>query len=174
MLCPSLTETTCSNLTTVFTSTGRISANVCVCRACLPQLEIAAERNLKNVCFFSPESYLVIIIGIQILLLFENGGKLTWIGFSLWRPRWTEWVLIPDDFWKKKRIDMGEFPGVSPSRSMLDLLLWAGLFLLWIQCPVENENPWVLHDLECLRFLHACLILLSKSYWSIDFFSKNL
>lgn len=114
MLCPSLTETTCSNLTTVFTSTGRISANVCVCRACLPQLEIAAERNLKNVCFFSPESYLVIIIGIQILLLFENGGKLTWIGFSLWRPRWTEWVLIPDDFWKKKENRYGGVPWCEP------------------------------------------------------------
>lgn len=28
------------------------SANVCVCEACLPQLEIAADCNLKSVYFF--------------------------------------------------------------------------------------------------------------------------
>lgn len=71
-----LTRTTCINFKRVFTSTEEFSANVCVCGVCLPQLEIAADCNLKNVYFFSSKSYSVVIIEIWILLFSsESGGK---------------------------------------------------------------------------------------------------
>lgn len=76
MLYWSLTRTTCINLKMFFTAQEEFSANVCVCVACLPQLEIRARCNLKGVYFVSSKSYSVVIIGIQILLfLLENVGK---------------------------------------------------------------------------------------------------
>lgn len=86
VLCWSQTRTTWLNLRQFLPAQEEFSANVCVCKACLPQLEIAADHNLKTVYFFSPsKSYSALIIGIQILLS-GNDGKETWIAFGLLNP----------------------------------------------------------------------------------------